>query len=202
MAAAIEDQPTKTGPGLPGLRSLRKSKGMSLTTLSATANLSVGMLSQIERGLSNPSLGSLLRIAGALGVAAVDLFETRADPGAGAGPLIQRRDDRPKLAFEQLGLTKEILSPAPAGRLELILVTLQPGGVSSDGPYTHEGEEAGLVLDGALELHVAGKLYRLDAGDSFQFRSSLPHCFRNIHPGATRVLWTIAAQGLDPGTGR
>ncbi|WP_157505437.1 cupin domain-containing protein [Geminicoccus roseus] len=178
----------------PRLRALRKGQGMSLAALSGRADLSIGMLSQIERGLSNPSLASLSRIARALGVPAVELFDARQDEAAGdPAPVVQRGRRRPPLVFERFGLTKEIVSPVRSPRLRMILVTLAAGGRSSDGPYVHEGEEGGLVLEGALELQVAGRIHRLAAGDSFQFDSSQPHCFRNIHDGITRALWAISA---------
>ncbi|HWL70980.1 MAG TPA: cupin domain-containing protein [Geminicoccus sp.] len=198
-SAARPDEPATAAPLKvgPRLRGLRKARGMSLVALSRQADLSIGMLSQVERGLSNPSLASLSRIAQALGVAAVDLFDARPEPVAAETPLVQRAEKRPELLFEQFGMSKQIISPVRSHRLELILLTLEPGGRSSDGPYTHDGEEGGLVLEGALELEVAGRVHALRAGDSFQFQSSLPHCFRNTHDGVTRALWAIATAPPD-----
>ena len=49
-----------------------------------------------------------------------------------------------------------------------------------------------MSLEGEFELTVDGTTYSLKAGDSFFFRSELPHSYRN--PGAieARVLWVNA----------
>jgi quercetin dioxygenase-like cupin family protein len=68
-------------------------------------------------------------------------------------------------------------------------VILQPSGGSGEEPYSHEGEECGVVLEGRLELRIDGSVYRLSEGDSFHFESTLPHGFRNPGDGPARILW-------------
>jgi len=174
------------------LRALRKARGLSLVELSSQARLSVGMLSQIERDISTPSLNSLARIADVLGVPLMDLFDPRtADSAADEAAIICRSPGRQRLSFSSLGLTKEILSPRKSSNLEMIMVVLEPGGSSGDAPYSHDGEEGGYVLEGRMELEVAGVVHTLQSGDTFQFSSVLPHCFRNVASTETRVLWVL-----------
>jgi transcriptional regulator with XRE-family HTH domain len=176
----------------PRLRALRKSQELSLVDLSAQAELSIGMLSQIERGISTPSLNSLARIAGALGIPVMDLFDPRGPESiSGAEAIIGRRDTRQTLSFEELGLVKEILSPRKSPHLEMIMVVLESGGSSGGEPYSHDGEEGGYVLSGSMELQVGGCAHLLGPGDTFQFSSAVPHCFRNAAPNETRVLWVL-----------
>ena len=54
----------------------------------------------------------------------------------------------------------------------------------------HEGEEFGYVLEGEIELNVAGRPYRLNKGDTFHFRSERAHSYRNVGRKKARVLWT------------
>jgi uncharacterized cupin superfamily protein len=72
--------------------------------------------------------------------------------------------------------------------LEGNLHILAPGG-GSEGVLMHEGEEVGYVLEGELELKVEGVLYILKSGDSFVYRSELPHSYRNSGKTLTKVLW-------------
>jgi quercetin dioxygenase-like cupin family protein len=72
------------------------------------------------------------------------------------------------------------------------MVVMKAGGGSGDEPYSHQGEEAGLVLDGAMELWVGERRFQLVAGDSFQFKSTTPHRFRNAANRETRVLWVVS----------
>jgi uncharacterized cupin superfamily protein len=59
----------------------------------------------------------------------------------------------------------------------------------SAGPIQHAGEEVGYVLTGRIELVVDGKSYRLDAGDSFVFRSELAHHYRNVGRERASIFW-------------
>ena len=61
---------------------------------------------------------------------------------------------------------------------------VEPGG-GSEGTIAHEGEEVGFVIEGKHELTVGTQTFTLSAEDSFCFRSSIPHSYRN--PGATRA---------------
>jgi quercetin dioxygenase-like cupin family protein len=61
-------------------------------------------------------------------------------------------------------------------------------GGGSDGNIVHSGEEVGYVLDGEIELTVDGRRYRAKAGDSFHFRSELPHGYRNVGAKPARVI--------------
>jgi quercetin dioxygenase-like cupin family protein len=66
----------------------------------------------------------------------------------------------------------------------------EPGASTGDDSYDHDGEEAGLILSGQLELSIDNKKYLLEAGDSFSFKSQLKH--RYVNPSIdedTVVVW-------------
>ena len=178
----------KTGLGIQ-LRQRRRIKDLTLTKLSQKSGMSVGLLSQIERGISSPSLKSLTQICAALGIPMSWLF----DSGPIANPvergLVVRRGSRRRLDLGTYGVTKELLSPDLGGEMQIYLVSIRPGGQSGPETYTHRGEEGGLVLVGTLELTVDGQIVVLYEGDSFRFKSSLAHRFSN--PGAVQatVVW-------------
>ena len=69
------------------------------------------------------------------------------------------------------------------------MVGIEPGGTTGDEDYVHGGEEAGLVIEGTLELHVEGRTWRLEPGDSFRFASDRPHRFGNPADTPALVLW-------------
>ncbi len=73
-------------------------------------------------------------------------------------------------------------------RLEGLVVSLPVGGAPC-GPFSHDGEEVGLVLDGELELIVDGTVYRVPANSSFFFHSDRPHSYRNVGTTPCRVVW-------------
>ncbi|MDA8250827.1 MAG: XRE family transcriptional regulator [Rhodospirillales bacterium] len=171
------------------LRLLRRRRRVTLQALSDASGISVGMLSQIERGLSSPSIRTLQSVAAALDVP-IGWFFSPPQDSAGCPPWVLRRTARRVLSLGSNGVVKELVSPG-AGAIELLMVTIEPGGSSGGSPYTHEGEDAGVVLEGQMRLEVDGEACLLGAGDAFRFKSTLPHRFDNPGPLRALVLWAL-----------
>ena len=172
----------------PRLRAVRLSRGMSLATLAAGAGLTKGFLSQVERDLVSPSVGSLLRVCDAfgVGVGVGELFEPA------SGPLV-RAADRPQIAFGGEGVDEFQLTPSSERRLQVIQSDIAPGGGSGDEAYGLAGEaEFVHVLAGTFDIEVDGEAYRLAAGDSLTFDAGRPRRWRNASPvRPATVLWVI-----------
>jgi transcriptional regulator with XRE-family HTH domain len=173
------------------IRDLRRVRHFSLETVAERTSLSIGFLSQIERGLSSPSLRVLATLADVLGVGIAALFGASPNSDGASDQVVTRGLQRPELKLWRTGVSKQLLSPASAeNRLNLFLVHLEPGGSTGDELYTHDGEEAGLVLDGEMMLTVDSETWSLKTGDSFRFASRRPHRFSNPAQGAKAVvLW-------------
>lgn len=174
----------------PRLRELRKARSMTLQALADKAGLSIGFLSQLERNQASPSVRALNTLAQALDVSIHWFFpdpEQEQDPDA---DVIVRSARRRALRFDT-GIKDELLVPSLSGKLEMLLCTLQPGATSDDELYSHDGEEAGYVAGGTLELTIEDKIYILAAGDSFCFDSNRPHRYRNPGVDVTTVVWSM-----------
>jgi quercetin dioxygenase-like cupin family protein len=75
---------------------------------------------------------------------------------------------------------------------------MEPGGSTGDELYTHDGEEAGLVLSGEMKLTVDAKSWILKHGDSFRFASRRPHRFGNPSRNAKAiVLWVNCVSAVS-----
>jgi transcriptional regulator with XRE-family HTH domain len=173
------------------VRDLRRMKGLSLKQLGERAGLSVGMLSQIERGLSSPSIRSLRQISEALGVPPARFFHEQGAPTLPEIGKIVRRGTGRMLRLPTNGVSKQLLTPDLSGALEMLLVVVAPGGSSGPEHYTHKGEECGHVLSGSLSLWIGGDVFALERGDSFRFTSTTPHRFENPGRNEAQVLWII-----------
>jgi transcriptional regulator with XRE-family HTH domain len=173
------------------IRDLRRARAMSLEAVAARTDLSIGFLSQIERGLSSPSLRVLATLADVLGVGIAGLFGAKETAGAEPDVVVTRERQRAKLNLWRTGISKQLLSPAGSeGRLNLFLVHMEPGGSTGDELYAHDGEEAGLVVSGKMKLTVDAETWTLKQGDSFRFGSRRPHRFSNPSGDAKAVvLW-------------
>jgi transcriptional regulator with XRE-family HTH domain len=171
------------------LRAIRQLRRATLKTVAERASLSESFLSQIERGKASASVGSLTRIAAALGVNVADLFEPHA---LLAEPRVLRRDRRPGLLFGNLG-RKYLLTPRPLENLEVFVAELAVGGSTGDEPYTHgDSEELVVVLSGRIHLQLGEQLFELDQGDSIDYRSSIPHRVANVGDAVAEVMWVIS----------
>jgi len=177
----------------PRLRDLRRAADLSLVQLADMSGVSVGMISQIERNLSNPSVRTLERLREALGIPLTTLLEGDVGyPIAHEAPpeFVRRVKDRPHFSVGKGGLQKELLSPHGDYDIKFMLISFPPHTKSVDilvGP----GEKAGVVLEGGIDLTVAGSTERLRVGDSFQFSSVLSHRVENPGDEPAQVLWIM-----------
>lgn len=163
------------------LRQLREGRGMSLRAAASEARVSPSHLSAIERGAAHPSVAVLRALTRAYGTTLAALV------GGEEARRVVRRDARATVTLGD-GVRIEQLA-AGAVALEPQLFVLAPG-ATSDGDYTHEGEEFLYVLAGAVTIWIGpDECHELGSGDALSFPSTLPHRWRNAASGETRLLW-------------
>ncbi len=177
---------------------LRKERKLSIERLADESGLSVGMLSQLERGLSTPSVRSLRVLGAALGVPiswffAPALSRIRPNPATSSGA-----GSRGALSLTPSGIYKELLTPEGPGLIEVYELSLKPGGTSGPEFYSHVGEKAGVIMAGSLRLWLDEQPYTLNEGDSFRFPSQIAHRFENQGGGSARVIWVVAVSAAKP----
>jgi len=169
------------------IRHARILVGLTLKQLAQQAGCSESMLSKVERGQASPSLSALHRVACALNTNVAELTSLDDTPRSP----VMRAHDRPvfEIGSGRNGIRLErLVAPTRGQLLQGDIHVLEPG-TAADETIQHHGEEFGYVLEGTLELTIAGERYQLNAGDSFYFASELPHSYRNTGGGILRVLW-------------
>lgn len=147
--------------------------------------LSASFLSQIERGVSAPSIVSLYRICQAL---SVPLYQVLPDPMADSSP-VRYLEAQPCLRPSETGTSYICLSGNFPGRQLEILINLFPPGYHYP-KATHKGEEFGYVLSGDLILVVEDQEYLLGPGDSFHFIAEKPHTYRTRQGAKVLIVST------------
>lgn len=172
------------------IRDLRRARNLTITDLSELSGISRGYLSQVERGISSPSVKALHSISRALGVTISWFFPPNAGDEEDLRDIVVRADKRRRLQFSS-GITDELLSPNLRREIELLRCVFPPGSESGDEPYTHQGEEAGFVVSGELHLWIGDRHVILREGDSFAFNSDEPHRYKNPTGKETIVIWAI-----------
>jgi transcriptional regulator with XRE-family HTH domain len=156
------------------LREVREQRKISLRQLAAQVGMSAALISQVERGVTSPSLETLRKLAQALDEPLFNLLDEPEERRVA----VVRRERRLRLLPPDGAVAYERISPG-FGRLEVLEGVLQPGDASSPAPWGHPSEECAVVLEGELDIEVDGETHSLSAGDSIYFDSRLPHLYRN-----------------------
>jgi len=166
---SVNDKATGLGARV---RELRKDRGLTLKALGHRAELSHPFLSQLERGLARPSVGSVERIAEALGVPVGALWAT---PRSAEARLVRGGEE----LLEIDGATLRVRERAG----------------ERDWPEEAEttaGEVLLYVVRGAIEIDLDGTVHDLGTGDALVFDGSVPHRLRRSGAATTRALYVAA----------
>ncbi len=165
------------------VKKLRESKKMTTKELAKKANVTAGMISQLERGSTQGSVETLRKIAKVLNTTLASLFENEEDlkqQNSYESFHIVRKNERRKISFPDPLYKCEMLTPDLQGDIEFVLVELEAGRVTNDIlPHTKGGEECDFVLSGTIEIQVGGLNYTLNEGDSIRFNPEVPHKIEN-----------------------
>jgi transcriptional regulator with XRE-family HTH domain len=171
----------------------RRTGRYTVEELAARAGVSAGLISQIERGIGNPSFSTLSRLANALELPIVAMFQ---GPQFDERQMVVRRAERRRLQVPSDGTVHEILVPSSRRKLGLLSTTFPPRFQHDDVPNVHPGEEIVMVISGTLRATVGGQSFVLEEGDTMTYDSSLPHQWDN--PGDEPV--EIIAISTPPAT--
>lgn len=168
------------------IKEIRKSKSITIQKLSQFTNLSVGYLSNLERNQASPTLNNLQRICVALGVSVRDLLSPSLEERT-----VIRRDEHKVFNYDEYNLEiRRMDFGKKRGIYEYS--TYAPG--CSDTPPSwglHPYAEAGVVLEGRLEINLEGTVYILEPGDSIYIKPNIYHTMRNAGEGPCRSFWHL-----------
>jgi transcriptional regulator with XRE-family HTH domain len=170
-----------------GIRAERQRRGLTLTQLAERSGLSPSALSQIERGVTDPSISSLRRIANALDIGFFQFLVQAGPPH----PVV-RKAERRTISFPNRALQYQLLTPNLRGAFEVLSLELAPGAASGDEALGHDSDECLLVLRGEVDVEIAGQVHSLAEGDAVSIQRNLPHRVVNESHRAAEVLTIIS----------
>ncbi|MCU0609643.1 MAG: XRE family transcriptional regulator [Chitinispirillaceae bacterium] len=175
------------------LRLYREKSGRNLGSVAEKADISISMLSQIERGVVSPSIDTLVMVCRALDLDMAELFRSISPES----PVrVHRRGERLKMdskgvCYEQL-MTSHGSFPA-----ELFMIEVESGSATTMSGSGHEGVEMGYVLSGSASLTVGENEYKINEGDSLFFSAQLPHRLVNSGSEMFRAVWSTSPPNVD-----
>lgn len=172
---------TRLGPRLRAVRTLH---GLSQRELARRAGVTHATISLIETERVSPSVSSLKKVLDGIPLSLAEFFTL--DVGE-RRRVFYRADELPDMASGDI--TFALLAADRQDRAMTILhETYAPGADTGEEMLSHGGEEGGIVVQGEIELTVAGECRRLGPGDGYYFESRLPHRFRNPGDAPCRIV--------------
>ena len=173
------------------VNSLRKAKGLTLKELGESASLSASFISQIERGLTSPTVISLAQIARALGVSPSYFFP----PPPQDGPVVRAYARQPFQVAEAEVFYARMGEDFPERVMEPLVCTYPPGFVSEE--FEHPGEEFVYVLEGQVVFVLSHVEYVMSTGDSIHYRSDQPHHLENRSEQPVQMVYVTTPPFLS-----
>lgn len=166
------------------MKELRIQYGLTQQELADRSELSKGFISQLERNLTSPSIGTLLDIIQCLGTTPAEFF-TDEEPEQivfKSEDYFEKEDEETKSRIEW------VVPNAQKNAMEPLRLTLQPGG-TSPVHSPHEGEEFGYVLKGSVKIYYGPRSFVVRQGESFYFKSGKKHYIEAYGSRAATLIW-------------
>lgn len=186
------DETASAAPVGERLRALRKARGIPARLLAERLGISPSAVSQIERGVMNPSVSRLIEIADALDVPLTSVFDDAATVSTAPAFGLRRADHDTTVEIEG-GVTFRRISPVPTPGVDYFESTYPPGTTAhgASGLFRHEGYEVGTVVAGELTVDFDDERVILRAGDAISYPCSRPHRLHNDGEVAVVAQWLI-----------
>lgn len=199
-AAQRSSRKEKSSDGLgPQLRAAREQSAITVRELARRIGVSPSLVSQVERGLAMPSVGTLLAVANELGLDIGDLFRFGARPAQFGPGRVQRASSRKTLRLAS-GVRWERLTTAPDPEVEFLYAVYEVGSAScgKDSMLRHAGKEYAYILSGRLGVQLGFEEHVLGPGDAISFDAQMPHRLWCIGNQPAIGIWVIVHRDGDP----
>jgi len=173
------------------LKAIRLKQGLTIQELALRSRVSSNMISRVERGLTIPSVQILMKLAVVFGKSINYFVEEVTTTHEVVFSSPGQRDTT--VYDDEFNMhTESFTSGLRDPQFMAFLCTVPEGGSSGRQQMYHPGDELIVLLEGQLQVTIAGESYLLEAGDSLSFKSHLPHRWDNIGESPARVIWTLS----------
>ena len=170
------------------IKQLRKQNNFTLKYVSEQTNLSVGFLSQLERGMTTIAIDSLSKISKILNVEINYFFDdNKTVSTSNITRSFEKKCNQINEQIIQFTLSQNLSDFTLLPRIFHLMPFMDLDDVDF-GVYTHEGEEFIYVLEGCLSIAVNDQEDVLYPGDSIQINSTQYHNWRNTTNSVTKIL--------------
>lgn len=166
------------------LRSMRTARRVSQRELARLSGVSHSIISQIEKGEANPSVGLMRKVLSGLSLSLGEFFSM---PTQSPEQVFFRHGDLQRIADGPLRLL-QVGGNVPGRKIQIMQERYAPGADTGANLLTHDAEEGGIVIAGSIEITVGDQVAVLGPGDAYYFSSQVPHRMRNVGDGECVVV--------------
>lgn len=157
------------------LKRLREERKLSLEAVAKSSGVSKSMLGQIERGVTNPTISILWKIANGLKISFTSLMmrpETDVE-------LVRRSAIAPLVEADGT-YRNYLVFPFDSSRgFEMYSIELDPGARLDAEPHPAGTQEFITVFSGTLAVLLNGQRWAVGDGDSIRFKADRKHAYAN-----------------------
>jgi transcriptional regulator with XRE-family HTH domain len=188
------------------LREERVKAGISQRELARRLGLSPSLISQLESGLSKPSVGTLYAIVTELGLS-LDKVIRGEDFSTDQTPTVVTDQNKSPLVHPgerqvidlASGVRWEELTSDSEDGVDFLHAIYDVGGTSTpdESLMRHHGREYGYIISGQLGVQIGFQTYELDPGDSIAFDSTQPHRLYNRGEAPVHAIWFVVGRSAD-----
>ncbi|GHA91372.1 cupin domain-containing protein [Modicisalibacter luteus] len=168
----------------PRLRALRTLRGISQRELAKRCGVTHSSLSLIEQNKVSPSVSSLKKILDAIPISVGDFFTMELE---NRNQVFYRADELPDIGsgdviYQLVGANRDTRA------LSFMIETYEAGADTGREMIAHRGEEAGVILEGEIEITIGADSRLLGPGEAYYFNTNVPHRFRNPGKAACKLV--------------
>lgn len=163
------------------LKKIRKSRFLTIEALSTNSGVSKSMISEIERGIRNPSINILWNLANTLKIP-LNSFLKEDNLNS---PMIYKMGDH--VSIEGNNYTFHPLMDFDEDKkFEIYFNEYMPKSQTEDSFHYEGVEEYLLVTSGILTLNLEGKKYTVNEGEVIHFKADRQHHYCNETPNIAK----------------
>ncbi len=170
------------------IRSLRKENGLSLEQLSSKSGVALATLSRIENGKGSGTFRTHQRIAEALRIPLTEMYKDIEESEPDTLSIESGSEEAETFMYDEKASAILLAKQVSTKQMLPQLIVLQEGGKTSVEQYPAGTERWLFVLEGTVEVSVAGKIHPLTTGNTLYFKGSLAHQLTNVGDVVAKIV--------------
>ncbi|MGL4977306.1 MAG: cupin domain-containing protein [Cetobacterium sp.] len=170
------------------IKKFRTDQKLSLKELAEKIDSTSALLSQIEKGITNPSINTLKNLSIALNI---PLYKFFLEESFKKVHIVKKNERKIIKPSKDSGVSYEVLSPEPQTHMEFMILNLEPNSSSKEIEIGHTGQEVAFILKGEVILNIDGESFSLSEGDSIKIEKFVKHNWENKSSEESKLIFAV-----------